>query len=163
MGTGESDPTMRDSMETMEGLDARGLKAGAEPSDPPHMAEDAESSRRDLERRIRPMSCEIELDGKVHSGTIQNLSPQGLFVATRFDAELGARVIVRVRCPGGEVWEILATAMRSDDGGQGLISRRGLGLLIEEAPIGFHEFVAELADRGPRRTPATGDETSEDD
>lgn len=140
-----------------------GSRPEPNPPIPLPMAEDAESNRRDLERRIRPMSCEIELDGKVHSGTIQNLSPQGLFVATRFDAELGTRVIVRVRCPGGEVWEILATAMRSDDGGQGLISRRGLGLLIEEAPIGFHEFVAELADGGLRRTPATGDETPEDD
>jgi hypothetical protein len=114
------------------------------------MAEAERTSRRRLGRRTRPMSCEIELEGKVHSGVIHNLSPQGLFVTTRFEASPGTRITVRVRCPGGEIWEIQATTVRSDDGAQALVSRRGLGLLIEEAPLGFHEFIAGLDD-GPRR------------
>jgi hypothetical protein len=43
-------------------------------------------------------------------------------------------VTVRVRRPGGEIWEIQATTARSADGSQALISRRGLGLVIDEAP-----------------------------
>ena len=109
-----------------------------------------EGDRRGTTRKFRRVSCEIELEGKVHSGVIHNLSPQGLFVTTRFEASPGTRITVRVRCPGGEIWEILATTVRSDDGAQALVSRRGLGLLIEEAPLGFHEFIAGLDD-GPRR------------
>ena len=51
---------------------------------------------------------------------------------------------VRVRRPGGEVWEIQATTARISDGAQGLVSRRGMGLVIDEAPPAFHEFVVEL-------------------
>lgn len=89
------------------------------------------------------MSCEIEVEGKVHSGVIRDLTAQGLFVTTRFHSEPGTAVIVRVRRPGGAVWEISASPARTADGSRG-ISKRGLGLVIEEAPPEFHEFVAEL-------------------
>ena len=127
------------------------------------MTEGARHSRRRLERRSRPISCEIELEGKVHSGVIRDMSPQGLFVTTRFNATQGTRVVVRVRCPGGEVWEILATTIRSDDGATAMISRRGLGLLIEEAPVAFHEFVAQLDDARPGKAgPTASREKSRD-
>lgn len=103
-----------------------------------------------LSRRFRPLACEIEIDGKVHSGVIRDLNPQGLFVTSRFEAPRGAEVIVRVRRPGGEIWEIVATAARKDAGNLGMISRRGLGLVIEEAPEAFHEFVLELEERRRR-------------
>ena len=108
------------------------------------MTGDSNANRRHLDRRLRPLSCEIELEGKVHSGVIRDLSRQGLFVTSRFEASLGTPVTVRVRRPGGEIWEIQATTARSADGSQALISRRGLGLVIDEAPAAFHEFVAEL-------------------
>jgi hypothetical protein len=108
------------------------------------MAGDSNDNRRNSDRRLRPLSCEIEIEGKAHSGVIRDLSRQGLFVTSRFDAGLGAPVTVRVRRPGGEIWEIRATAVRSADGSQALISRRGLGLVIDEAPVEFHEFAAEL-------------------
>ena len=104
--------------------------------------------RRSLRRRLRPLSCEVELDGKVHSGVVRDMNPQGLFVTLRFDAEPGTPVVVRIRRPGGEIWEITATTKRSADGSSGLISKRGLGLLIDEAPMAFHEFVAELGSYG---------------
>ncbi len=107
------------------------------------MAEGSSKIRRP-HRLFRPLSCEIELDGKVHSGVIRDLNLQGLFVTSRFEASRGTRVTVRVRRPGGEVWDILAMTARRDDGAKGIISRRGMGLVIEEAPEGFHEFVAEL-------------------
>jgi hypothetical protein len=80
----------------------------------------------------------------VHSGVIRDLSRHGLFVTSRFEAGLGTPVTVRVRRPGGEIWEIQSTTARGADGSQALISRRGLGLVIDEAPPAFHEFVAEL-------------------
>ena len=108
------------------------------------MIRDSKSNRRHSNRRLRPLSCEIEIEGKVHSGVIRDLSRRGLFVTSRFEAGLGAPVIVRVRRPGGEIWEIQSTMARGADGSQALISRRGLGLVIDEAPPEFHEFVAEL-------------------
>ena len=105
-------------------------------------------SNRHHQRRLRPLSCEVELDGKVHSGVILDLSPQGLFVTMRFEAEPGASLTVRIRRPGGETWEILATATRNADGSGGLISKRGVGMIIEEAPMAFHTFVAELYAQG---------------
>jgi hypothetical protein len=130
------------------------------------MTGDSSSNRRDSDRRLRPLSCEIELEGKVHSGVIRDLSRQGLFVTSRFEADLGAPVTVRVRRPGGEIWEIQATTARNADGSQALISRRGLGLVIDEAPAAFHEFVAELEgdDRiGPMGLGEPDDEAPEND
>ena len=129
------------------------------------MTGDSNSNRRDSDRRLRPLSCEIELEGKVHSGVIRDLSRQGLFVTSRFEADLGTPVTVRVRRSGGEIWEIQATTIRSADGSQALISRRGLGLVIDEAPAAFHEFVAELErdDRiGPLRWGGPDEEAAED-
>ena len=142
----------------------QGLKRGAGATDPPPMTGDSSSNRRDSNRRLRPLSCEIELEGKVHSGVIRDLSRQGLFITSRFEAGLGAPVTVRVRRPGGEIWEIQATTVRSADGSQALISRRGLGLLIDDAPPAFHEFVAELeGDDRPLRLGGPDDEAPEDD
>jgi len=94
------------------------------------------------------MSCEIEIAGKVHSGVIRDFSPGGLFVSTRYDSEPGTTVTVRVRRPGGEIWEILATTARNADGSAAMISKRGMGLVIEEAPMAFHQFVAEVTREG---------------
>ncbi len=106
-----------------------------------------DSDRRAHRRRLRPISCEVELDGKVHSGVIRDLSPQGVFVTMRFDAEPGTPVLLRIRRPGGEMWELQATTARSADGSHALISKRGLGLVIDEAPEPFHAFVAEVQAR----------------
>jgi len=130
------------------------------------MTGDSSSNQRGCDRQLRPLSCEIELEGKVHSGVIRDLSRQGLFVTSRFEASLGTPVTVRVRRPGGEIWEIQATTARSADGSQALISRRGLGLVIDEAPVEFHEFVAELERDdhiGPLRWGGPGNEATEDD
>ena len=129
------------------------------------MTGDSNANRRQFDRRLRHLSCEIEFGGKVHTGVIGDLSCQGLFVTSRFDARPGTSVTVRVRRPGGDVWEIQATAVRSADGAQGMVSRRGLGLAIDEAPPAFHEFVAELGgdDRiGPLRWGGPDDEAPED-
>ncbi len=141
------------------------LKREAWATDPPPMTRDPNSNRRTFDRRLRPTSCEIEFEGKVHTGVIRDFSRQGLFVTSRFEAELGTSVTVRVRRPGGEIWDIQATMARNADGSQGLVSRRGLGLVIDEAPLAFHEFVAELEadDRiGPLWTDGPDDESPED-
>jgi hypothetical protein len=103
------------------------------------------------------MSCEIELEGKVHTGVIRDLSRQGLFVTSRFEVEPGTPVLIRVRRSGGEIWEIQATTARNADRSQALFSRRGLGLVIEEAPLSFHEFVAELERNAPVGPPRVGE------
>lgn len=120
------------------------LKRKAWVTDPPQMTGDPSSNRRTFNRRLRLLSCEIEFEGKVHTGVIRDFSRQGIFVTSRFEAALGTSVTVRVRRPRGEVWEIQATTARIADGAQALFSRRGLGLVIDEAPPAFHEFVTEL-------------------
>ncbi len=125
------------------------------------MSRASNPDRRQLGRRFRPLSCEIELAGKTHSGVIRDLSPQGLFVTMRFEAAPGTPVLVRVRRPGGEIWEISATTARVADGARALISRRGLGLVIEEAPAAFHEFVSALGGFG--RATLAEDEPDEGD
>ena len=100
--------------------------------------------RRNAPRKPRRLACEIDLEGKVHSAVIRDVTPQGLFVITRFEATPGTQVTVRMRRPGGEIWEILASTARQSDGRHGLISDRGIGLVIEEAPASFHEFCETL-------------------
>ena len=63
---------------------------------------------------------------------------------TRFEAAPGTCVSIRMRRPGGEIWEIQALTARQSDGRRGLVSDRGMGLVIEEASMGFHEFCASL-------------------
>ena len=75
------------------------------------------------------MSCEIEFEGKVHTGVIRDFSLHGLFVTSRFEAGLGTPVTLRVRRPGGQIWEIEATTARNSDGAQGMGARRGRGLV----------------------------------
>lgn len=133
----------------MDAMSLSPLKPAAEPTDPPvDMARDRSRDRRSTRRRLRPLSCEIEIAGKVHSGVIRDLSPQGLFVRTRYDSDPGATVTVRVRRPGGEIWEIQARTARTADGSAAIISKRGIGLVIEEAPTAFHEFVAQITREG---------------
>lgn len=142
------------------------LKREAWVTDPPPMTGEPNRNRRIFNRRLRPLSCEIEFEGKIHTGVIRDFSRQGLFVTSRFEAELGTSVPVRVRRPGGEIWETQATAARIANGSQALFSRRGLGLVIDEASPGFHEFVAELGidDRvGSLRFAEPDDESSEGD
>jgi len=117
------------------------------------MTGDSSRNRRTFDRRLRPLSCEIEFEGKVHTGVIRDFSRQGIFVTSRFEAEVGTSVSVRVKRSGGEVWEIQATTVRFADGAQALFSRRGLGLVIDEAPPAFHEFVAALEGEDRVRSP----------
>jgi hypothetical protein len=108
------------------------------------MSADDDSERRGSNRKFRRLSCEIEFEGKVHSAVIRDLAPQGLFVVTRFEAAQGTPVTVRIRRPGGAIWEIAAVTARTSDGSGALISGRGMGLMIDEAPAGFHEFFESL-------------------
>ena len=103
-----------------------------------------QQDRRSGVRKLRRVACEIEFDGRVHSAVIRDLAPQGLFVMTRFDAAPGTCVNVRMRRPGGEIGEIQALTARHSDGRRCLSSDRGMGLVIEEASMGFHEFCASL-------------------
>ena len=100
--------------------------------------------RRRAGRKVRRVACEMEVAGKVHAAVIRDLTAQGVFVITRFDAPPGTSVTLRIRRPGGDIWEIQAVTARRSDGARGLISDRGMGLVIEDAPFGFHEFFAEL-------------------
>lgn len=138
-----------------------GLKREAGVTDPPPMTGDPNSDRRHSDRRLRPLSCEIEFEGKVHTGVIRDFSRHGLFVTSRFEAALGTPVIVRVRRPGGEIWEIQARMARSADGSEALISRRGLGLVVDEAPPAFYAFVAELERDGGSGLPQLEDADAE--
>ena len=103
-----------------------------------------DTNRRGTERKFRRVSCEIEFEGKVHSAVIRDPAPQGLFVITRFEASQGTAVTVRIRRPGGEIWEIQAITARIADGRDGIISGRVMGLVIDEASSGFHEFFESL-------------------
>jgi hypothetical protein len=122
------------------------LKAAGGAADPARMAEEKKPTqdRRSAVRLTRRTSCELDVDGKVHSAVIRDVTPQGLFVVTRREIDPGTRLVLRIRRPGGEIWEILASTARQSDGRRGLISDRGIGLVIDEAPIGFHEFCASL-------------------
>ena len=120
------------------------FKRQSRSTDSAPMSGDDGSDRRDTARKFRRLSCEIELEGKVHSAVIRDLAPQGLFVITRFEAAPGTEVIVRIRRPGGDVWELQAITARRSDGRGGIVSGRGIGLVIEEAPIDFHEFFESL-------------------
>jgi hypothetical protein len=110
---------------------------------PPRNAE-----RRAERREQRALSCELIFRGRRHTGVVLDLSRQGLFLRTHFAAEPGSRVAVRIRRPGGVLWELEARVTRCDRNARGdaLISGRGLGLAILKAPQAFEDFVDELAE-----------------
>ncbi len=75
-----------------------------------------------------------------------DLSHTGLFVRTNVLPEPGSSVEVLVRRPGGEAWTIQARVARSTEGSasQPLFTARGVGLVIEEAPEAFRDFIRSL-------------------
>ena len=99
---------------------------------------------RKAQRRTRHTSCEVEVEGKTFTGVIVDLSATGLFVRINIMPPEGTPVRVVMRRPGGEVWEIEATVARKTGRWQAAITRRGLGLIIEEAPHAYHVFVSTL-------------------
>jgi len=105
---------------------------------------DSGSDRRVLRRSLRHLACEVEVEGVSTKAVILNVSARGVFVRTNAKALVGAPAIVRIRRPGGVVWELEAEVARFRDRDQAPASTRGLGLEILLAPPGFEEFVAEI-------------------
>jgi hypothetical protein len=105
------------------------------------------TDRRQSEREKRPLSCEIELAGRRQSGVIVDMSEAGIFVRTNADPAPGTEVTVRVRRPGGELWEIRARVARVGEatGAQPVFTGRGLGLKLVSAPDAFLDFVRSLS------------------
>ncbi len=111
------------------------------------MTEDG-SERRVLRRSLRHLACEVEVEGVSTTAVILNLSARGVFVRTNAKALVGAAAVVRIRRPGGVVWELEAEVARFQDRNQAPTPTRGLGLEILLAPPGFEEFVAEIGTQG---------------
>ena len=99
---------------------------------------------RKAERATRHTSCELEIAGKNYTGVIVDHSATGMFVRTNVQPLEGAPVRVLIRRPGGEVWDIQATVARKMGREGAPTPRRGLGLVIEEAPHAYHVFVSTL-------------------
>ena len=102
------------------------------------------SERRVLRRSLRHLACEVEVEGVSTKAVILNLSARGLLVRTNAKALVGVPAVVRIRRPGGLVWELDAEVARLRERDQAPASARGLGLEILLAPPGFEEFVAEI-------------------
>lgn len=99
---------------------------------------------RSAQRTTRHTSCELEIAGKTYTGVIVDHSATGIFVRTNVMPLEGAPVQVKIRRPGGEVWEITARVARKAERPDNPTPRRGLGLIIEEAPHAYHVFVSTL-------------------
>jgi len=119
------------------------LKLAVQSVDPTSMS-DRGSERRTLRRAFRHLACEVEIEGASTSAVIVNLSACGVFVRTNAKAHVGMPAVVRIRRPGGVVWELETEVARFRGRDQVPALARGLGLEIIWAPPGFEEFVAEL-------------------
>ncbi len=100
--------------------------------------------RRSLPRAARSLGCELRIAGKTYTGVVLDLSAQGLFVRTNWVPEPGSALELTVRRPGGEVWTLWARVARGVPRGAAMLSRRGVGLELVEAPDAYHRFVSEL-------------------
>jgi len=118
------------------------LKGAGEIADESAMATRPLEPRK-AQRTTRHTSCELEVGGKSFTGVIVDLSATGLFVRTNIQPEPGSPVLVVMRRPGGEVWEVRAHVTRTT-GREVTTPRRGLGLEIDEAPHAYHVFVSTL-------------------
>jgi hypothetical protein len=87
----------------------------------------------------------VEVEGTSTQAVILNLSARGVFVRTNAKAHVGTPAVVRIRRPGGAIWELDAEVVRLRGRDRVPASARGLGLEVIWAPPGFEEFVAELA------------------
>jgi predicted phosphoribosyltransferase len=106
--------------------------------------------RRAMARAARRLSCEIVERGARHTAVVLDLSETGLFVRTNAAPAPGTPVRLVVRRPGGEVWEIEARVARIRERGKGdaMVTSRGLGLELVEAPPGYFRFLAALRGDG---------------
>lgn len=99
---------------------------------------------RKAKRTTRHTSCELDIAGKTYTGVIVDHSATGIFVRTNVQPVEGAPVRVLVRRPGGEIWEITTRVARRAARPRVPTPRRGVGLIIEEAPHAYHVFVSTL-------------------
>ena len=108
------------------------------------------SERREAERSERRLGCELVVGERSHTAVVIDMSDTGLFVRTHAEPPPGDEVRLVLRRPGGEVWELRARVarVRRADGDSPLISGRGLGLEILEAPEAFQSFLEALQGQG---------------
>jgi hypothetical protein len=99
---------------------------------------------RKAQRATRHTSCELGIAGQSYTGVIVDHSVTGMFVRTNVQPLEGTPVRVVIRRPGGEVWDIRARVARKTGRDVAPTPRRGLGLVIEEAPHAYHVFVSTL-------------------
>lgn len=101
---------------------------------------------RAAKRAVRRLACEVFWEDERQRAVILNISSSGLFVRANTMPSVGTKVLVRIRRPGGAVWEIDAEVARKLGMQEAPAWSRGVGLVTLQAPPGYDEFVAELTD-----------------
>lgn len=101
---------------------------------------------RTAKRTVRRLACELYWEENRQRAVILNISSSGLFVRANTMPPVGTKVLVRIRRPGGELWEIEAEVARKLGMEEAPAWSRGVGLVTLHAPPGYDEFVAELTD-----------------
>jgi len=104
---------------------------------------------RTAKRTVRRLACEVSWEEERQRAVILNISSSGIFIRANTIPPVGTKVLVRIRRPGGEVWEIETEVARKLGMQEAPAWSRGVGLITLHAPPGYNKFVAELSDGPP--------------
>ena len=95
------------------------------------------------------LACEVEVDGRRHSGLVLNVSPGGLFVQTNAKPTSGDRIHVALSVPGqpanlaldaAVVWKRVVPASLLT------VAQGGVGLRLLNPPEDYYQFLADTTE-----------------
>ena len=103
-------------------------------------------TKRKFPRIRRRLRCEVSIDGQCRVGVVLDLSPGGFFVQTQAAAEVGAKILVKLRDPSDCVVDVpvrvanrreIAPRLRS-------VARGGIGCVVTAPPEAYFRLLHSL-------------------
>ena len=107
----------------------------------------SELDRRETRRIKRQIPCAVMVDGRRHSGVVQNLSAQGLFVEVHVPLGRGTAAVVAFRTTEGEqfVLEAAVPNRRPIPHSLKLLSTGGVGLRLLAPPATYRRWAQDAS------------------
>lgn len=109
--------------------------------------------RRRHPRVLRRLPCKLLVKGRVHHGSVWDLSTHGFYVETRTELSPRSGAIVAFDTPDGKRFVLEATVPNKRSVAHSLadLLPSGVGLHIEDPPPAYQRWVARLGDASSNR------------
>jgi len=104
-------------------------------------------AERQFPRLKRRVNCNVHIDGGEHVGVVLELSPDGFFVQTNANAELGSKVVIVLNGSAGDPIEVEATVANRRRIPRHLasVTRNGFGCALRTPQETYYQFLGSIS------------------